>query len=121
MSNERMQILQMLQEGKITAEEAERLLSALDVPVSQGAGVTKAGSNNKWLRVRVVEEGRQVVNVNLPMSVVDVALTMGLKFVPNEHLQGIDVESLLQAIRQGVTGKIVEIDEGDTKVEVIVE
>jgi hypothetical protein len=114
-----MQILNMLQDGKITAEEAERLLAALDAQPAPGAsGATKPA---RWLRVRVQEQGRQIVNVNVPMAVVDVAVNMGLKFVPHDQLQDIDVAALMQAIKQGAMGKIVEIDDGDTKVEVVVE
>jgi hypothetical protein len=118
MSNERMQILQMVQEGKVTAEEAERLLGALD---NRGASMETKGKAARWMRVRVVEEGHQKVNINLPMSLVEVALGMGMKFVPEEQMKGIDVASLLEAIKQGAMGKIVEIDDENVKVEIIVE
>ncbi|HSL93696.1 MAG TPA: hypothetical protein VK905_03760 [Bacillota bacterium] len=118
MSNERMQILQMVQEGKVTAEEAERLLGALD---NRTTSTENKGRQARWLKVRVVEEGQQKVNINLPMSLVEVALGMGMKFVPEDQTKGIDVAALLEAIKQGAMGKIVEIDDEGTKVEIIVE
>jgi len=120
MEMERMQILKMVQEGKITAEEAAKLMQALDTKTASATS-TVSSSKARWLRVRVQEEGRQVVNVNLPMSIVEVALSMGVKFVPQEHLKDIDLNVLLEAIKQGMTGKIVEVDDGNSKVEVIIE
>ncbi|MFL5297120.1 MAG: SHOCT-like domain-containing protein [Phenylobacterium sp.] len=74
MNDDRRSILQMLAEGKITADEAERLLSALDrsepAPLRQVAG----GSNGapKYLRISVdtdePEEGPTKVNIRVPMS-----------------------------------------------------
>lgn len=118
MENEKLQILKMVQEGKITPEEAARLLQAVD---SKPAVTTTSSGNGKWIRIRVQEHGRQIVNVNLPLSLVEVAISMGLKFVPEEELRGVDVNALMEAIRQGVTGKIVEIDADEHKVEIIVE
>lgn len=119
MENEKLQILKMVQEGKINADEAAKLLQAVDTKPVNAAVVGSAGA--RWLRVRVQEEGRQVVNVNLPMTLVEVALSMGIKFVPQEHLKNIDINALLEAVKQGLTGKIVEIDDGGTKVDITVE
>jgi hypothetical protein len=51
MSEERRKVLEMLAEGKITAEEADRLLSRLSAPEdgkdSPGAGKTADGSKGK--------------------------------------------------------------------------
>ncbi len=46
-SEEKMLILKMLQEGKITSEEAARLLEALDGGAKQGAGAGAAGGGAK--------------------------------------------------------------------------
>jgi len=119
METERLQILKMVQEGKVSAEEAAKLLQAVDTKPSHTASTTSTGA--RWLRVRVQESGRQVVNVNLPMTIVEVALSMGVKFIPQEHLKDIDLTALLEAVKQGLTGKIVEVDDGDSKVEIIVE
>ena len=69
MNDNRRQILDMLAQGKITAEEAERLIAALersDVPASRPAG------NFKYLRVLVdaqdPHDGPTKVNVRVPMQ-----------------------------------------------------
>lgn len=116
--NERLQILKLVQEGKVTPDEATKLLHALEGKGGESAVATGSG---KLLRIRVTEGGGTKVNVNLPMSLVEAAVAIGVKFVPEEELRGIDINALLEAIRQGVTGKIVEVDSEEAKVEIYVE
>ena len=118
MENERLQILKLVQEGKVTPDEATKLLQALEGKGGESAVATGSG---KLLRIRVTEGGGTKVNVNLPMSLVEAAVAIGVKFVPEEELRGIDINALLEAIRQGVTGKIVEVDSEEAKVEIYVE
>ena len=118
MENERLQILKLVQEGKVTPDEATKLLHALEGKGGESAVATGSG---KLLRIRVTEGGGTKVNVNLPMSLVEAAVAIGVKFVPEEELRGIDINALLEAIRQGVTGKIVEVDSEEAKVEIYVE
>lgn len=75
MNEERRQILQMLGDGKITAEEAERLLSALESSGVPGASApaAKKGGRPKYLRVLVDAEdhhtGKPVkVNIRVPVQ-----------------------------------------------------
>lgn len=120
--DERMKILKLLEEGKLSAEEAARLLKALGKRKSEKQPVA-VGGEAKWLRVRVTElkSGRASVNVNLPMSLVNVGLKLGARFVP--ETEGIDFQEIDQALRAGLTGKIVDVvdeDEGQ-RVEIYVE
>jgi len=110
-TEERMKILKMVEEGKITAEEASRLLSAL----ARSGRRRPAGipDEARWLRVRVtdMESGKQSVNITLPMSLVNVGLRMGARFVPD--LDGVQMEEIAQAVREGASGKIIDIDDLD--------
>jgi hypothetical protein len=75
MNENRRQILQMLSEGKINADEAERLIAAIEEPAkpaySSGA---EAKPRPKYLRVQVDSEdhgghdGPTKVNVRVPMQ-----------------------------------------------------
>ena len=76
MNNDRRSVLQMLSDGKINADEAERLMSALDRteapspsnPYSAGPGHNAAP---KYLRVSVDatdEDGPTKVNIRVPMA-----------------------------------------------------
>jgi hypothetical protein len=119
---ERMRILKMLEEGKLSAEEAARLLKALGKPRPERRTVPP-GNEAKWLRVRVTDlkSGRSSVNVNLPMSLVNVGLKLGAQFVPDT--EGIDFRQIQEALRAGLTGKIVDVEDVDEgqRVEIYVE
>ena len=69
MNDNRRQLLDMLAEGKITAEEAERLMAALE---RSDAPPARAGGNFKYLRVLVDAQdpldGPTKVNVRVPMQ-----------------------------------------------------
>jgi hypothetical protein len=145
--DERMKILQMLQEGQITPESAADLLRAVDeapvetgvsvstgVPVPAGTqqpakaavpveGVQAGGNKPRWLRVRVTDTdtGRPRVNVRLPMSLVSMGLKLGARYSP--EIEGIDIESLLLAAQSAETGPFVDVyDEDDGEhVEVFLE
>jgi len=120
-AEERMKILKMIQEKKITAEEGAKLLAALGK--SEQKQSTPAEGESRWLRVRItdLDSGKASVNINLPMGLVNVGLKMGARFVPN--VEGIHAEELTEALRQGMTGKIMDIldEEEGQRVEVYVE
>ena len=116
-TEERMRILRMIQEGKITAEEGAKLLSALresrkeSRPVG-GAVFASTRSGKGMLRVRVTDmlSGKSKVNVNLPLGLVDAGMSIASQFAPN-----IDFDQIADAIRSGqMEGKIVDVvDEED--------
>ena len=110
-TEERMKILKMVEEGKISAEEAARLLGALGRNDRKVA--PEAEGEARWLRVRVTdfETGKPSVNVTLPLSLVSVGLRMGARFVP--EMDGLQMEEIAAAIREGITGKIIDIDDMD--------
>jgi hypothetical protein len=80
MSENRRQILQMLSEGKITPDEAERLIAALEG--GQGDTAPRRNGAPKYIRVLVEkeEEGRgeepTKVNIRVPIAL----LRAGVKF-----------------------------------------
>jgi hypothetical protein len=124
-TEERMQILNMVAEGTISADEGARLLSALEPgPKKKEAVVSMtAPSKPRWFRVRVtdLESGKAKVNVNLPMSLVDVGTRMGARFAP--ELEDVDFEAIIEQIKSGAQGKIIEVEdsEGGERVEIYVE
>jgi hypothetical protein len=120
-TEERLKILKMVEEGKISPEEAARLLAAVSKAERRRASTTT--TEGRWLRVRVtdMDSGKVAVNVNLPVGLVNVGLRMGARFVP--EMEGVSMNELEEAIRRGVTGKIIDIvDEQERqRVEVYVE
>ncbi len=114
--NERVQILNMLSEGKITVEEANTLLKAVDSLKS-----SRPAAKPKWLRIRVTQGGEEKVKLNLPLSLA----RMGLALLPSEAMvqinkKGIDLDQLLDEELLAV-GKIVDIEEDGKTVEVFVD
>ena len=120
-AEERMKILKMIEDGKITAEEGTRLLGVLK---KQGKKPAPSGSGSaKWLRVRVLDlnTGKESVRVNLPISLVNVGMRMGARFIPDAEESV--MEDLAEALQQGITGKIVDVidDVEGQRVEIYVE
>ncbi len=74
MSENRRQVLDMLAAGKLTADEAERLLRALErePAAASAAGEARRGDKVKYLRVVVdaadEQDGPTKVNVRVPMQ-----------------------------------------------------
>jgi len=119
---ERMQILKMIEEGKISAEEGARLLAALAAG-SKPVPTKREGGGPKQFRVRVTDRnsGRNKVNINIPMSLVNVGLKMGARFAPD--IDGINFDEVMEAVRSGSQGKIVDVvdEEDGERVEIYVE
>ncbi len=128
-NEEKMQILKMIEEGKINSTEGLELLDAIENKGSQEI-ITQNNTSNysaKWLRVRVkAEDDKTKVNVNIPISLVDIGFKIATAYSPElqaDELKGIDFEEIIKAIKNGAEGKIVDIydEESNTTVEVFVE
>lgn len=123
-TEERMQILNMVAEGIISADEGAKLLAALEPEKQRDVRSTVSGpSTPRWFRVRVtdLETGKNKVNVNLPMSLVEVGTRMGARFAP--ELEGMGIGDLIEQIKGGAQGKIIEVEdiEDGERVEIYVE
>jgi hypothetical protein len=124
-TEERMKILKMIQEGKITAEEGAKLLAALKDTQAKPGRMSPAGGMGKgWLRVRVTDTvtGRTKVNVNLPLGLMDAGIRIGSQFAP--ELQGVNLEQIIADVKSGgASGKIIDVvdEEDGDHVEIFVE
>ena len=122
MLEERMRVLKMLEDGKVNAEEAAKLLAALE----EGGKEGHARAERKLLHIEVKDDSseRPRVNVNIPLELVSV----GLQMIPadtREKLKGrgFDLENIIKLIQTGVEGKLVEVEheKKDGKERVVVE
>ena len=117
-NEERMQILKMLEEKKITAQEASELLDAVEKG-NEPLNITKKTTGAKWLRIKVLaEDGKVKANVNIPVSLVDVGFKIGKKFdskLQEADLGGIDMKDIIEMINQGAEGKIVDVYDENSK------
>jgi len=113
MSEDRGRILTMLAEGKITAEEAERLLDALDARTSSGASAGPAIKGDpgpliealpKYLYVKVNAANGDNVDVKIPIALVRSGLKLTSLIPPqamdqindsmSEHGMSVDFSNL---------------------------
>lgn len=128
MNDEIKKILKMVEEKKITAEEGEKLIDALDenaynVP-AETANTSQKVNKPRFLRIHV--DGDEKVDVNIPLSLVEFGMKFGMKVGPKfspqmKELEGIDFKEIIDAVKNGATGKIVDIHTQDETVEIYVE
>lgn len=129
-SEEGRQVLELLAQGKIDAEQAYRLLRALgDVregppPAPPGEHVREGpqGGRGRVLRIRVTESGKQKVNVAIPLAIARIGkMKLGASGLVRGQLQkfGIDLEELLREVESA--GRIVDINDDEDRVEIFVE
>ncbi len=120
MSEERARILDILAGGKITPEEAGRLIDALDDASPTGPAPSEAAtgprSNPRFLYVKVTSEAGDNVNVKVPLGLVRSGLRLTSLIPPQameqmnrsmgEHgitldlssLKSDDIEDLIQSL-----------------------
>lgn len=121
-TEERLKILKMIDDGKITAEEGARLLSTMSESRKPPRKVSLQDPTGgaRWLRIRVTDmkTGKPKATVNLPLGLVDAGLNIASKYAPN-----IAFNELVEAINEGAEGKIIDVvDEEDGEhVEIFIE
>ena len=120
-SDEKMQILKMVEEDKIDAKEAMELINALEGNEEN----IRLKNDVKWLKVKVKTVDDKV-NVNIPVSLVDIGLKLATTYASNLNKfesDQIDVKAIIEAVKNGDEGKIVDVEDAEkqTKVEVYVE
>jgi len=116
-------VLNLVAEGRLTADEAAPILDALS---SQGAGSSEAqpaepapaapppppapgstGNSPRFARIQVMEGGRRVVDIRIPTSLGRFALGR----VPG--LSGEQIGELQRAISSGLVGPLLEVEDTD--------
>ncbi|MEH1017795.1 hypothetical protein V6U90_32605 [Micromonospora sp. CPCC 206060] len=143
MNEQRRQVLEMLAEGKITADEAERLIDALDrgQPESPPGSAPRPKPRPKYLRVVVNSEddsggdGPARVNVRVPLQLLRAGVRLTSLIPPqalakvNDELTRsgvpIDLTQLkpqhIEELIEQLDDLTVDVDQPDTKVQVFCE
>jgi hypothetical protein len=106
-TGERNRILHLVEAGKVTAEEAARLLDTLD---SQ-QNLIDERRRKRTVRVRVTNlaTNRQKATVTIPVSLIEVGLRLGTRLVP--QIRGSALEDLLRASESGATGRLLDLQD----------
>jgi hypothetical protein len=143
MNEQRRQILQMLAEGKISAEEAERLIDAIEreQPESPPGAVPRTKPRPKYLRVMVNSadnsggDGPSRVNIRVPLQLLRAGVRLTSLIPPQALTQvntqlnksgvPIDLTQLkpqhIEELVEHLDDLTVDVDEPDTKVQVFCE
>jgi hypothetical protein len=122
------QVLRLVAEGRLTADEAAPILAALDGrPAGEGrpAGAPRTGpaaeppsgtaDGARSLRVEVREAGRTVVNLRLPLALGRYAIDR----IPG--LSADQVARLREALSSGMTGPVLVVDDESDSVRIEIE
>jgi hypothetical protein len=131
--SERLRILELLEQQKITAAEAAELLKALgdrgrDAPRRPDRSrwlaeeLAPRSDRARWIRVRVTDErtGRVRTNVSVPIGMVGFGLGFARRFrgVPGVGV----VDEMFEAVRTGRRGTIFDVsNEGGERVEIVID
>ncbi|MDI6851906.1 MAG: hypothetical protein QMD82_08245 [bacterium] len=107
MKEEVIRILKMVEEGKLTAEQAAKLLDAMGEALS----TPKTG---KFIKITVRDSDGDNVNITIPLGLVKFLSS----FIPKDakatlEQHEIDLNQLITTIEEGANGTIVDINSED--------
>jgi hypothetical protein len=81
-------------------------------------------NNPKWFRVRVTDiaTGKNKTNVKIPAGMANFGMKMAAKYAP-ESIEGLDMEMIMEAVKNGGEGMLVEVEDEEKRerVEVFLE
>jgi hypothetical protein len=138
MSGELEVLLSLVAEGRITAEEAAPIVAALDDKEHHGdsaqaadrpGGPTESTSRDRGrssgrqpqspsdrrIRVYVAENGRSVINIQIPLAAAGFAIDQVPGLSPDHRSR------IVEAIQSGMTGPILEVSDKGNEVRIVIE
>lgn len=111
---------------RVLGVTADELLTGKNDEVRLVPAEQRRSMDELTLRIKVDSAQGDKVRVNLPMSLVKVAMEMGVDISGSmngtDALKNIDMSKIVDLVERGLIGKLVEVEsaEGDT-VEIVVE
>ena len=136
LSEERLEILRLVENQTVTAEEAGRLLEALDrsdrsyavsqptvpftpfVPAAPMPPAPPLPQRSVRIRITNIASGKPQINLVLPYRLVDSGIKLAKRFAP-EHL--LDSRDIRRSIDEGFSGPLLDLVDGEQRIEIIVE
>jgi hypothetical protein len=127
MDQERLKILKMVEEKKISADDAAKLMDALDGTNATRETARSSGARSpgfrpgRLLRLRISDQetGRARVNLSIPVGIAHVIKSL----VPPQEMeklerQGFNLNAILDAIDGNTVGKVFEAEDDDRRVHI---
>ncbi len=134
LSEERLEILRLVENQTVTAEEAGRLLEALDRSDRSRSSRHETapffpapppppehpGSRGGNVRIRITDlsSGKAKINLVLPYRLVDSGIKLAKRFAPGHLLDSRDIR---RSIEGGFSGPLLDLVDGEQRIEIIVE
>ena len=114
MSDDRLRVLEMIQNKTITAAEGADLLKALDKADENLKPVPQKNAF-KMFKIKVLSSDGDKVNVQIPIEFAKVALRSGKGFMKVDQIEDLDldIEAILDMIDSGMLGEIVNVESAD--------
>ncbi len=125
MSEDIKKILKMVEDGKITSDEASILIEAM-----RTNNEIKTPSKAKSIKIYVYDKvnDKKKVDITIPLSIAKSFLKFGLKFAPKDKIQigdqsldSLDFDEIINSIENGAEGTLVDVDEETERVIIKVE
>ncbi|MGI8486427.1 MAG: SHOCT-like domain-containing protein [Thermomicrobiales bacterium] len=138
LTEERLEILRLVENQTISADEATRLLEALDrSDNSQQQQATRNRSRSsdpdmtattrlpakpraRNVRIRITDTASKEVRLNLvlPLGLLDSGLKMAKRIAPDRLLESKEIK---ESVEEGYVGAILDIVDEDERVEILIE
>jgi hypothetical protein len=136
MSGELEALLKLVSEGKLTAEEAAPIVAALEdaqkreaAPAGRSADMSEPRPREearrpgraqdalagRRIRIFVAENGRQVINLQIPLAAAGFAIDQVPGLSPDHRSR------IVEAIQTGMTGPILEVSDHGDEVRIVIE
>ncbi|MDD3126703.1 MAG: hypothetical protein WC479_03885 [Candidatus Izemoplasmatales bacterium] len=113
LKDERMKILELLAKGTITAEDAEKLLSAMgDNDKVEGSVVLGKKMPFRMLKIYVDSADGDVVKIEIPIEFAKL-LKSGKFNIDQLGNMDIDIDDLISIINSGAVGELVNVKSAD--------
>lgn len=116
MNEEILMILKMVEEGKVSADKAKELIDALGNSSKDTEAIVSKRYEDKFLKVVVLSNEGDKVNIQLPIKIVKEILKVSGKLPIAKYIEcmdGIDIDALMNTLvsclDNEVMGEIVNI------------
>ena len=119
---DRIRVLKMIEEGKVSAAEGIRLLEQ-DGTDAQTPTEDNSAAGPRWLRVMVTDTNTKKarVNVRIPVSLMNAGANLGARLTT--EVESLNMDQISEMIRAGYIGPVLDVtdDEEDEHVQIFLE
>jgi hypothetical protein len=145
MSDDTRRILDLVAQGKVTVDEAQQLLGAIDAPSAEVAAPATGAEESerpkaRWLRISIHKTGKEGhrdkdVNIRVPIAIVKTGMRLGAlipgltgdQVARKMREKGLDVDftkldaAAIESVLKGLSDTNIEIDDGKAQVRITCE